>query len=74
MSNENLSAEQRVRKINLENLSDDQLQNLTKQLGDKLAKMIDSVTEDANKMLKIYGLKAKIGFVLERDSNHSPQE
>jgi len=47
----------RQRKINVEDLTDEQIANLEKEIGDKIRNIVDDACGDANKILNIYGLK-----------------
>ena len=47
----------RTRKVDVENLSEEQLNNLMAQIGNKLVKMVDKTVEEANKMLAIRAIK-----------------
>lgn len=60
----------RTRKVDVENLSEEQLNNLMAQIGNKLVRMVDKTVEEANKMLAIYGMKSKMQLVLEQKDNN----
>ena len=60
----------RTRKVDVENLSEEQLNNLMAQIGNKLVRMVDKTVEEANKMLAIYGMKSKMQLVLEQKNNN----
>ena len=55
----------RVRKVDIEKLEDSQVEAVATQLGDKVKEICDKACEDANLLLKIYGLQAKMEIVLE---------
>jgi hypothetical protein len=60
----------RTRKVDVETLSEEQLNNLMAQIGNKLVRMVDKTVEEANKMLAIYGMKSKMQLVLEQKDNN----
>jgi len=53
---------QRVRTIDIEKLSSEQLQAIEAKLINKVSPIVAKAIEDANKFLNPYGLSAKIGF------------
>lgn len=55
----------RPKKVNVEALPEEQVDTVAVQLGDKIRGICDKACEDANKLLKIYGLQAKMEIVLE---------
>ncbi len=55
----------RVRKVNIEKMDSAQVDSVAVQLGDKVKDICDKACEDANVLLKIYGLQAKMQIVLE---------
>ena len=55
----------RVRKVDIEKMEPEQIDLLAVQLGDKVKGYVDEACEKANAVLKIYGLQAKMEFVLE---------
>jgi hypothetical protein len=56
---------ERERKVDVSGLSEEQLQSLMEQIGLKLVDMTSATVEKANKMLAVYGLKAKMQIALE---------
>jgi hypothetical protein len=54
----------RKRKVDIQNLPEDQLEQLTQQISNKMKKLIDETCGKANKILDVYGLKAKMTLVI----------
>jgi vacuolar-type H+-ATPase subunit H len=52
----------RTRQVNAENLTDEQLQELSEQLGTKLKEICDKACEEANRILTVYNMKALMQF------------
>lgn len=57
----------RKRQVDLKKLNVDELEQLSVQIGDKVRGIIDGAIESANKILVIYGLRAKIQLVIEEN-------
>lgn len=55
----------RVRKFDMNKLTPAEADMLSEQIGTKLREMVDRTIEEANKFLKIYGMKAKMQVALE---------
>ena len=51
--------------VDVEKLSEEQLKNIQENLVKKVTEIVDKACEDANKLLNIYGLQAKMKFALE---------
>jgi len=67
-----MANERRVRKVNVDTIPVDQIDNLSEQLGDKVSVIINKASEDINKILNIYGLQIMIQYNLkEMDINKS---
>ena len=52
----------RVRKIDVENLTIEKAEQLSKQLSGTIETRLNSIQKELDQMLKIYGLKIEIGF------------
>jgi hypothetical protein len=52
----------RERKVNVENMNYEQADLLQKQITAKLNQIIENALKEANKMLNIYGMEAKMAF------------
>lgn len=52
----------RKRQVDLTSLSNDQADQLAKQIGVEIAKIMDEANNKCNDMLKIYGLQTQIGY------------
>ena len=62
----------RERKVNVENMDNEQIRVVEDQISAKLRVIIDNACEEANKLLNIYGLEAKMQFSLDKkESNQS---
>jgi hypothetical protein len=57
----------RKRKVDVDKLTEEQLQALIDQLGDKVRDMVDETCDRANVILKVYGLRAKMQVVIEQN-------
>lgn len=57
--------EDRVRKVNVEAMKVEDVEALSQVMGEKLRALIDQTCDEANKMLNIYGLEAKMQFVFQ---------
>lgn len=55
----------RVRKVNVDNLSNEEVDLLAEQIGEKVRILVDEACAKANTLLAVYGLKTKmqIAFV-----------
>jgi len=61
---------ERVRKIDVERLSEEQLETLEDQLQEKTSKIINDTSDRINKYLDVYGLEIKIGFGIKPKINN----
>ena len=52
----------RVRKVDVKNLPIEQIEDISKQLSDKIDSRLISVKAELDQILKIYGLKIEVGF------------
>lgn len=59
--------EDRVRKVDINKLSDEELLALEERIGKKITNITDDAVKQANKILNIYGLRAKMQIVIEQD-------
>lgn len=57
----------RERRVNVEALSVEQILELEKQISNKLDMIINKACQQANQILKVYGLKAKMQFALDTE-------
>ena len=55
----------RVRKVDLNQMNVEQAEAISEQIGIKIREICDKAIEDANKLLNIYGLSAKMQIVVE---------
>ena len=60
---ENIS--QRQSKVDINALSLEQVDDLSKQIGDKLRNICDEASDKANELLKIYGMNCKIAISID---------
>jgi len=59
--------EDRVRKVDIDKLSDEELKALEERIGKKITNITDDAVKRANQILNIYGLRAKMQIVIEQD-------
>lgn len=58
----------RKRKVDVDKLSVEQAEKLSKQIGQEVAKIMDEANSKCNKLLNIYGLQTSIGYeIVEMD-------
>lgn len=50
----------RVRKVDVEKLSEEELAKLQQAISEKIIKIINKANEDANKILSIYGMETQM--------------
>jgi hypothetical protein len=55
---------ERKRQIDPEKLSDEQIQQLSDQIGGKLREICDKACEEANRILSVYNMKARMQIEL----------
>jgi hypothetical protein len=53
---------QRVRKVSIEKLNEEQLQAVEQKLVEKINPIVQKAIQDANRFLEPYGLSAKMAF------------
>jgi hypothetical protein len=59
----------RERKLDINKLSPEQVDVVSKQIGEKIKQICDKAAEEANTLLNVYGMKAKMQIFIEgRDS------
>lgn len=56
----------KMRKVDVEKLTDEQAEKLMQKLSKELDVITSRAAEDANKLLNRYGLKVKIGIVIDK--------
>ena len=56
----------RVRKIDIEQVDEEAFKNIQDGIIKKITEINDEAVEKANKILKIYGLEAKMQFLLKK--------
>lgn len=54
------------RKIDVNAMDDNQLESTISALSNKITGRVEDLAEDINKTLKRYGLKCKLGLVIEK--------
>lgn len=55
----------RKRNVDVSKLTEDQIDQLSNQIGEKVRLMIDDTCNKINDMLKIYGVQAKMQIVIQ---------
>ena len=58
--------EDRMRKVNVEELSKERSDELSKQIGDKVVKFQTEALEKINKILNVYGMKAEMSVKISK--------
>lgn len=58
--------EDRVRKVNVDGLSKERADELSKQIGDKVVKFQTEALEKINKVLNVYGMKAEMSVKISK--------
>lgn len=58
--------EDRVRKVDVEGLSKERADELSKQIGDKVVKFQTEALEKINKVLNVYGMKAEMSVKISK--------
>lgn len=59
---ENVS--ERTRKVDVDAMTESQIDDVSKAIGEKIGNEISAVTEKIKKMLQIYGLEIKMTYIL----------
>jgi hypothetical protein len=57
------------RKIDIEKLTEEQFEAAVQAVGKKVNEKVDAVCEEANKLLKRYGLSCKMHVVIDTEEN-----
>ena len=57
--------EGRKRKIDVSKLSNERIDELSDQIGEKVRKLVDETIKKVNKMLAVYDMQAKMQIVLQ---------
>lgn len=52
----------RERKVDIDKLTPEQADQLSAQIGEKIREIADKAVEDSNRILKIYGMEAKMAI------------
>ena len=75
-----MSNNDRIKKVDVENLSDDQFDQVTKALKEKVVDIIkenkptlDEVAGELNKYLNVYGLKAELGYNIVKNEQQNKE-
>lgn len=66
-----MSILERERKIDINQLSQEQIDSLSQQVGDKIRQLCDETANKVNAILNIYGMSAKIAIAFSELSNNS---
>ena len=56
----------RIRKVDVEKLSDEELLKLQAAISDKIVNIINKANKDANKILNIYGMEVQLVMELKK--------
>ena len=55
----------RIRKANIENMSDEELKKLEEEIGKRVSAIWQEAAEKANELLNIYGMRVIVNYKLE---------
>ena len=55
----------RERKLDINNMPPEQVDAISKQLGDRIREICDKAVEEANRLLNVYGMSAKMQIVID---------
>lgn len=55
----------KIRKVDLDGLSQKELEDLSKRLGNKISDIISQASEEANQVAKIYGLEVILSWNIQ---------
>ncbi len=55
---------ERERKVNVDKLGEKALEQLSKSIGNKVTNIVDDAVKEANRILKIYGMEAKMEIAI----------
>ncbi|OQW46494.1 MAG: hypothetical protein A4S09_16385 [Proteobacteria bacterium SG_bin7] len=58
--------EERVRKVDVNKLTPERADELSKQIGDKVVQIQTEALEKINKVLKVYGMKASLSVQIAK--------
>jgi len=61
-----VSEHERKRSVNVEGLTDEQLESVIAQISDKILAMVNETCDKSNKLLNVYGLEAKMEIKIQR--------
>jgi hypothetical protein len=64
----------RKRSFDINRLSAEEVDNLSKQIGDKVKQICDEAVEKANKILNVYGMSAKMQILMEHEAMKGAQK
>lgn len=59
-----MELQERKRSIDIANLSKEEAENLSQQIGGRVRAMVDEAAEKINALLKIYSMEAKLSVVI----------
>lgn len=55
----------RKREFNIDNMTPEEVEKLSIQIGGKIRDLVDKAVESANRILSIYGMKCKMQIVID---------
>lgn len=65
--------DKRARHVDVEKLTDAEIEERINKIGDKIRLMVDETCNNANKLLNIYGLEAKMQIVFKKKDQEQDQ-
>jgi len=66
-------SKKRERKVNIDNLLPAQADNISKTIGQELAKIMDEANNKCNELLNIYNLETKISYNIQKIEEEKAQ-
>lgn len=64
----------KIRRINLDNLTEAEADKLGDQIGERIRKKVDKTVEEVNAFLKSYGMKAMMQIAIEPLKQESKEQ
>jgi len=64
----------RERKVDIEKLADENLQEISDRIGEKVRTIVDNAVEEVNKILAIYGMEAKMEIAITEKKTEEIKE
>lgn len=62
------------RKVNVEKMSNEQVDNLSERLGNKIADILNKAAEDCNRLMNVYGLEILVNYKMKPNKAKQPKK